>query len=502
MPTSSPSLLRGAAHPRVEVAPPASDYADGDLAAKFIAAAGMQLEPWQENGLRTMLARQPDGKYATFEYGEICSRQNGKSVLLLARALAGMFLLGEQMVLWTAHEVKTSMRSWKELRRLLRALGTQVGENLIDVGGIPVKVVANNGSEGFERLDTGQEIRIAARSKGSGRGFSVDCLILDEAFALEGIHQDALLPMLAARPDPQIVYASSPPLNGLSGGPMYQLRKRADAGGDETLAYRDWGLATELDELQAMTPTQRREFLDDRQRWAATNPAWGGGRVHEKSILRLRRSMSEDGFAREVLGCWPRQAAACGDVIDAQLWRDRADPASRPGTSLVFAVDASPNGRSAAIASSGRRDDGRLHAKIVDYRPGTGWVVERLKEMSDRFAPKKVMLDPAGPAGALIADLAEAGIEIEPVTGREMAQACGALVNGLSEDRIRHCDQEALNDAVEQATSRPSGDAWSWDRKDSTGDICPLVAVTAATHGFRLHGSLEDVLAVPMVVWR
>jgi phage terminase large subunit-like protein len=464
-----------------------------------MAAAWMPLEPWQERGLRTLLARRADGKYAAFEYGEICSRQNGKSVLLLARALAGMFLLNEQVVLWTAHEVKTSMRSWKELRRLMRALGKQTSENVIEVGGIPVKVSAANGEQGFERLDTGQEIRIAARSKGSGRGFSVDCLIVDEAFAFEELHQDALLPMLAARPDPQILYASSPPLNGLTGGPMYQLRERAEAGGDETLAWRDWGLPTELDELMALSPRLRQAFLDDREKWAATNPAWGGGRVHEESILRLRRSMSEDGFAREVLGCWPKQVTQRGDVIDPDIWRDRADPDSRPGDALVFALDASPGGRSAAIASSGRRDDELLHVKVVDYRPGTGWVAERVVELRDRWKPRKILLDPAGPAGALVADLMTAGVELEFVTGRDMAQACGALVNDLKEDRLRHCDQDALNDAVGQATSRKAADAWVWDRKDTTADICPLVAATVAVHGFRLYGAQEEV--IPWVAW-
>lgn len=498
MATSSSSLLAGA-RPRVDVAPPAVDYGDGELAERFAAAAGLQLEPWQAAGLRTWLARREDGKYAAFEVAEWCSRQNGKSALLQARALAGMFLLNEQVVLWTAHEVKTAMRAWRDLRRLMRNLGRQVNDNLIDVAGVQVKVVANNGSEGFERLDTGQEIKIAARSKGSGRGFSVDCLILDEAFALQDEHTEALLPMLTARPDPQVCYASSPPLSGLSGGPMYALRARAEAGGDETLAYRDWGLELLLDELAAMRPDERRQVLDDRARWASTNPAWGGGRVHEESILRLRRSMSEDGFAREVLGCWPRKAASRSDVIDPAMWRDRADAESRPGSALVLAVDASPGGRSAAIGSSGRRDDGRLHGKVVDYRPGTGWVVERVVELRDRWSPRRVLLDPAGPAGALLADLQQAGVEVELITGREMAQACGALVNDLVEDRLRHCDQQALNDAVDMATTRPSGGAWQWDRKDMTADICPLVAVTAAVHGFRLYGASEEV--VPWASW-
>lgn len=496
------TLLRGAATPRVDVHPPAVDTLGAEAAA-LAAAAGLELEPWQRAGLDTMLSVREDGKWACFEYAEMCSRQAGKTALYKARALAGFLLLGEETILWSAHEVKTSMRAWRDLRALFQALGSPLNDNLIDVDGIPIKVNASNGSEGFERLDTGQQIRMVARSKGSGRGWSVDLLIVDEAFAYEEMHADALMPTLSARPNPQIGYASSPPLSGSTAGPMYALKTRADAGGDETLGYRDWGLADVLDDVLALPAAERAAFLDDRERWAAAIPALGLGRVTEESVLRLRRSLSDAGFAREVLGCWPRRVDAnAGDVIDPQTWADRADGESRPVGDIVLALDVSPGGRSAAFASSGRRDDGRLHVKVVDYRPGTGWVVERAIELRDRWQPRKIMLDPSGPAGALIADLADAGVELELVSPREMAQACGALVNDLVEDRIRHCDQDALNDAVTQAQAKVSGDAWKWARRDSSGDISPLVAATAAAHGFRLHGAQEEVPVVPLVAFR
>jgi phage terminase large subunit-like protein len=271
---------------------------------------------------------------------------------------------------------------------------------------------------------------------------------------------------------------------------MYGMRERADAGGDGTLAWRDWGLALELDELMSWPLQRRRDFLDDPANWAAANPALGLGRVSRESIERLRRSMSEEGFAREVLGCWPKQQLAVGSaVIDPAQWTRCADRGSKPGDVLTLGVDASPGGRSAAIASSGRREDGRLHVKVVDHRPSTGWVAKRVAELVQTWAPRKVLVDPGGPAGALIADLVEAGVEVEYVSGQEMAQACGALVNDVTEDQLRHCDQETLNEAVGEAVAKRSADAWKWDRRDSSGDICPLVAATVAAHGFRMFGA-------------
>ena len=69
-------------------------------------------------------------------------------------------------------------------------------------------VTRSHGDEGVE-LTTGQRLRFVARSRSSGRGFTGDCVILDEAFNLNAEDMAALLPTLAARPNPQVWYASS-----------------------------------------------------------------------------------------------------------------------------------------------------------------------------------------------------------------------------------------------------------------------------------------------------
>ncbi len=495
MPTSSCSLV-GADRPRIVVHPPLLDVRRGDAAVALAERAGMRLEPWQAAGVRMDCARREDGSWAAFEAVEVLARQNGKSARRLARALAGFLLFEERVVLWSAHEVKTALRAWRDMRRMMQTLGTTVNDNLIDVLGIPVKTHGANGSEGFERLDTGAEIKIIARSKGSGRGFSADLLVIDEAFAYTDEHADALMPTLTARPNPQILYSSSPPLSGTSGAPMYALRRRAEraltTGDTDGLVYCDWGAPECLDDVMAMPDDERQAYLDDRARWAATNPALGHGRVTEESILRNRRGLSEAGFAREVLGCWPREAANGSAAIDLVLWSQRADPDSRPGEAITIGVDVHQHGRMTAIAAAGRRADGRLHVKVIDHRPGTGWVVDRLRELRGRFDPRAFLLDPSGHTGALVGDLTEAGIEIEYVAGRAMGQACGSLLNDLREDALRHCGQPQLDEAVRFATTKPSGATQVLTAKDN-GDISPLQAVTVAAHGFRLYGSQEVV---------
>lgn len=494
---TSPTVLRGAERPRVELAPPYA-YTLGDEAAELMARAGKPLDPWQVESCRLMMAVNAAGRWACTDYAEWVARQNGKGGLLEARALAGLFLFDENLIAWSSHEYKTSMEAFRRVKGLIRRLGTPSGDNMVDVGGIPVKIVNTNGEESFERLDTGQRLKFIARSKGSGRGFTADVQLVDEAFAYTALHQEALAPTTLAVADEQTVYMSTPPLSGITAEPMYGLRARADAGGDDSLGYRDWGIGGWLEDNVDVPPGSPGAFdVDDRAHWAASCPAVGG-RITEEKLVALRRKLGRIGFAREVLGVWPRPIRVAGGKVDPEIWANLADPGSRPGSRLAFALEVSPAGRCASISSSGRRDDGRLHVKITDHRPGTSWVVARLVELRDRHKPEAILLDPSGPAGALLAELREAGIEPELVSGREMAQACGALLNDITGDRLRHCAQDTLDAAVAQASSRDLGEAWVWERRDASVDICPLVAVTLAAHGFRVHGGAE---LVPLVAW-
>ena len=72
------------------------------------------------------------------------------------------------------------------------------------------------------------------------------------------------------------------------------------------------------------------------------------------------------------------------------------------------------------------------------------------------------------------------------VTGaRDMARACGGLLDDVEASRVSHSDQPQLNAAVAGARRRPIGDAgmFGWDRRDGSVFISPLCAVTLARFG-------------------
>jgi hypothetical protein len=113
----------------------------------------------------------------------LVSRQNGKGSLFEARELAGLFLLGERLIMHSAHEYKTAAEGFLRIRGLIddtdwlrkrvKRIRTSHGEEGVELYGT-----------GRNRMTGGQRLRFVARSAGSGRGFSGDCVILDEAYNL------------------------------------------------------------------------------------------------------------------------------------------------------------------------------------------------------------------------------------------------------------------------------------------------------------------------------
>ncbi|MFF2094852.1 hypothetical protein [Streptomyces sp. NPDC058202] len=492
-PTSLPGSL--ASRPRVELAPP-SAYSLGPEACELARRAGLVADPWQADSLDLMMSVRPDGKWACFEFAEWVPRQNGKGAILEIRALAGFLLLGEQLIMWSAHEYKTAIRAFRRMRTLLKRLGKQVGanENLLEVDGIRIKISNTNGEEGFERLDTNAELKFIARSKSSGRGFTGNTNIIDEAFAYTWDQNEALMPTMRAVPNAQIIYTSTPPLTGDTGDVMYHLRQRAEAGGDASLGYRDWGLGSDLEHLADVD-------LDDPELWQATNPAWGT-RVTEEATARDRRGMSDIGFGREILGIWPKRAEG-STVIDPAKWARMLDEGSARDreTGLAIGVDISPLRDSAAICVYGNRADGLGHAQIADYRPGTKWLVPRLIELRATLEPIAVAMG-RGTHAFLKTALDKADFELpddptEPeagdlaVTGAlEMAAAAGQVLDGVREQTFRVIPNRHLDVAVAGAKTKSSGDTIAWTPIKSDVDITPLVAMSVARWSYETRSHL------------
>jgi hypothetical protein len=158
---------------------------------------------------------------------------------------------------------------------------------------------------------------------------------------------------------------------------------------------------------------------------------------------------------------------------------------------------------------------------MIEHRPGTGWMVDRAVTLVERWRPCAVVVDGAGPAGSLIADLEAAKIpegekiEVVKPTARQYAQACGALYDAVVPPKeapedwapaLRHLDQAPLSVALAGAAKRDLADAWAWARRGVAADVAPidispLVAVTLAMWGHATRAHLVDEVVEPWGVW-
>ena len=473
-----PAARLGAQTPRVSKVPTYTSTA-GPECVELAESVGLVLDPWQRYVLKHGLGERPDGKWAAFEVAVIVARQNGKGAIITARELGGLYLFGEDLILHSAHEFKTAAEGFRRVLTLINGSD--------DLRRRVKKVISAHGEEGIELL-TGQRLRFIARSRGSGRGFSADTVILDEAFALNPDSVAAMLPTMSARPNPQIWYLSSAPLVD-----SFQLRKIQQRGrGPEPqtrLAYFEWS-------------APRDAALDDRDAWYQANPALGI-RLSEEIIKAEREAMDDVSFARERLSI--EEDITDDHLIPMDLWAELADRSERMLDPVCLAVDVTPERSASSIGAAGLTPAGLMAVDLVDHRPGTGWVVPRMTELVLRHRPCAVVLDERSAAMALYQDLVDAVGQrtlVAKTSTADLAEATAQFWRRIQPDTLtlRHPGHPALTAAVAGARKRALGGdgAWAFTRRDVTVDVSPLMAVVLAAWG---HGKFRHRVRKPLVAY-
>lgn len=469
MPNSSPSplatLLPGEAPPTFKHCPAPRSGRLGQVVITAASRVGLSLDPWQRDVVLDAMSHDPHtDAWHLPRVAVSVPRQNGKGAIIEAIELA--FLLGAfpgaELLIHSAHEYKTAQNAFQRIQSYFQTVPVLM--RLVDEG--RVKIGVSTARE-FITVD-GRTLKFLARSKGSGRGFSADLLVLDEAQELSEDVFAAILPTVSARPNPQIWLFGTPPSEAMNGEVFKRFRDTAFTGNDTRLAYFEWSAAEEDD-------------FSDPAVWAKANPAQGV-RISESAIRDEFNIMDEETFCRERLGMW--SAAASKAVFRFGVWEALASETDPTGR-VAFAVDVSPDRSRASIGVAGWLDDGeRFSVQVVDNRNGTGWVVQRLVELTSRHPAVSVVVDAGGPAASLIPALQKARIRrLNLVQARDVAKATGAFYDAVVQQTLAHPDQPVLNEAVAVARKRPLGDAWAWHRKDPVYDITPLVAVTLAAYG-------------------
>jgi phage terminase large subunit-like protein len=432
----------------------------------------MPLDEWQENVLEAAMGERADGRWAARLVGLSTPRQNGKSQLIVARALAGALLLDEKTIICSAHQMDTAREVFQ---RLLDVIDANPG-----IARRVESVMKAVGRE-YIRFKGGQTIRIKARSVSGSRGFSADCLLLDEAQILGSAAWSSILPTMSARENPQAWLLGTPPTPQDDGEVFARLRERGLEGKDARLAYLEWSADQDDD-------------IDSPMTWAMANPAFGT-RISVEAIEAERSAMTDEQFAMERLGMWSLVRA--NGIIPQQSWTEAGSEHSLAVDRFALGVECGPDLAWASVSFAGQRADGEWHFELDEDQHtkgrGTAWLVPHLEYLTEANAQiRSVVVDVAGPIKALLEQrnggrwfFRHSKLEVTPVTVSDLGAGCSRVLDGIVTGWLHHIDQPQFTAAALAAGKRPLGDTgmWVWSRKAAESDITPIQAGTLALIG-------------------
>lgn len=434
--------------------------------ADLAASLRMPLDEWQEQALEAAMGERSDGRWASKFVGMSVPRQNGKSQIIVARALAGVLLFGEKMIIISAHETDTAREVWKRLIDVVEdnpSLEARVSGRMDAI---------NREFLSFGKGSDRQTIKLKARRAGGSRGFSADCLLLDEAQILGKRAWGSIVPTMSARENPQAWLFGTPPTED-----------------DDPFAFdrvRESSLKRKARHCWIEWSAEPTDDFDDPATWAKANPSYGV-RISQEACADDRAAMDDEQFAMERLGMWSTEGI--GRVIDEASWAAVADQASMAVDRLTLAIDVSPDRSMSAVSLAGLRADGLWHVELNEHRSGADWVAGWIRQRAARNELHAVVVDEL--SGLVERDkhgrtlLKGTAIEVTLASseGRDMAIACAGYFDAVMAAELRHTDQPQVNVSLSQAGKRAVGSGWAWNKKSATADITPTVSQTLALWG-------------------
>jgi hypothetical protein len=401
------------------------------------------------------MGERSDGTWAAKQIGLSAPRQNGKSQLIVARALAGALLFGEKKIVISAHSQDTARETFGKFIEQIDA-SPALAER--------IDKVMNALNREFIKFKNGAVIQFKARTVSGSRGFSSDCLLLDEAQILGMPAWVSINSTMSARPNPQIWLLGTPPTPEDNGEVFTSIRTAAIGGKSRTLAWLEWSA------LPTDDPT-----LDETR--AKANPAWWT-RINHEVVQGEFETYPPERFALDRLGIWRGDSA----VLVMPNWPNLAtSTAPPPPAALGIAADLDQAWLSLGAASTG--DVPHLGSVCRMRADARAVFISEVKRIQDETGCL-VAIDKKGPASYLGPALEDAGVALTLLDLEDFMQASADIVAAVESGEAEHGDYSDLNAAVAAAGWRTVGDRRVFGRKN--GDIDSLegaaIALWAASH--------------------
>ncbi|MGE9348661.1 terminase large subunit domain-containing protein [Isoptericola variabilis] len=484
MTRSQSVALLGEAPSRAWVTPQGVRASSADDVVDLSASFGLYLDGWQQQVLTAAQGERADGTWAAQRVGVTVPRQNGKSQLMVARILAGALLFGEKKIVVSAHQQDTAREAFAKLMELIEA-DDNVALRL------RVKAVMNALNREAVTFTTGAKVQFKARSGAGGKGFSSDCLLLDEAQILGSRAWTSINSTMSAMPNPQVWLLGTTPQEEDDSFAFDAVRRAALAGKSTNAAWCEWGVNVDSDEYRAAQAdlaakkwTPAVEYLC----WSA-NPAWLT-RMNHEVVQGEFETYDPSKFAEDRLGIWRDDTA--GQLIMPR-WPELVAP--RPKDAPVVALGVAADVDHAWISLGAVLGGERPHLGSVNRWPTrerAKAVAEIARIQSEQGVP--VVVDGGGPASTVIAYLEAAGVIVTRLDLPGYVQACDDLVQAVDAGAVEHGGYDELDAAVAAAGWRQIGDRRAFARKG--GDISALEACACALSATREEANYDVMSSI------
>jgi hypothetical protein len=469
------------------------DTTHGEKAVLLKERIGVAVMPWQREAQLRICSTTPASRWTHPTVCLLCTRQNGKSEILIDRCIYGLFKLGET-ILYTAQRWKTARDAWKRTMALIKRrawLRKHVVRSTCSQG------------EGIIELDTGALISFGTRSADAGRGLTViDLIIYDEAYNLTEAEISAMsFTQMAAR-NPQRIYASSAVNQDQhANGAVLSAVRRRGLNREPRLYFAEWMAPCDIEccEMCALAGVMDR---DDMATVEYANPSFGVIQTAEK-VADIKADLTTEAgrksFDVEALGRgdWPADDTERPHIVDMSVWGSRVDRDPVFVGSPVIGVSLAPDHKTWAVGAAWRTEADRIHAEVGMWAAATHDEVLRfLSAVVAEWDPAAVVMDARSQAMVITSKLQAIGIDPELLNTPAMAGACGAVLDDIDSGMWSHSGQPELDLAVDvvQLRDLPQGDFVFNPRQQ---EAIPLIAVTLAHQGVIRFASRVETPASP-----
>lgn len=418
--------------PTLSVVLPYTD-SRGAEAVEIYNRSGRTAQPWQALMTEDIMAVNSEGLWLHMKFGWSVPRRNGKSEILIIRAMYGVS--HDERVLYTAHRTTTSHSAWDKTVKLLAKAGFREGEDF--------KTKKLYGAETIEWLKGEGIISFRTRSAKGGLGEGYDLLIIDEAQEYTSDQESALKYVVTDSRNPQTLMCGTPPTAVSSGTVFLTYRKQCLSGKSEESGWAEWSVP-------------RLSDAHDPALWYETNPSLGTILTERKIRSELGDDQVDDNIQR--LGLWLRYNQK--SAITREEWQGfalSAKPDIGRKPRIFFAVKYGKAGN-VSLAAAVRLAGGKVFVEAIDCRPtreGNAWIIAFLRNPH----VEKVCIDGAGNQTVLAEEMKNAQIKVKPVlpTVKNVVAANAQFETQLFGGGICHMNQPALAQAAANCEHRAIG---------------------------------------------